>query len=116
MAADPDDLIGRLNERTRTTPPHFPILSVSGGLCFLEVGDNQVQNGLLSALLRKQLESPNDGLVPEASADITNIVTAKRFRHRNDYFDYDRTNHGHLTRNQAVITTVCRWLRSAMAR
>ena len=92
------------------------LLSVSGGLSYLEFGGsdgfaNRVRNRVLQAAIG---EKPNDGLVGESSANVSRVISSAT--HENRYADYRTTNHTHLVRNQGVADRIVRWLGNVFAR
>lgn len=93
----------------------LPMLSISGGMEFLEVGGIGpigYAQGLKNKLLQRIIDhQPNDGLVPENSANAVAVLGSQKGRqHLNTYADFPRTNHTHLTRNQQVAQLVAMWL------
>jgi pimeloyl-ACP methyl ester carboxylesterase len=114
--SDPSRLIATLNELDRATPPNLPVLSVSGGHAYLELGEasrfaiaDQWKNRGLQALIG---ETPNDGLVAESSADFGAVIDCglPSVRHCNDYLSYRRINHTYLTQSQEVANVLISWL------
>jgi pimeloyl-ACP methyl ester carboxylesterase len=88
-----------------------PVLSLSGGLPYVEFGSSRVANKLWNHILQHLLgEHPNDGLVPESSADGRRHLNGQ-VEHVNDYPEYKRTNHFGLTRNQEIALRIVSWLR-----
>lgn len=113
--ASPFGLIGRLNQDAAADERRFPILSISGGLSFLEFGSGS--NGGFAGTLRNLVlqrligERPNDGLVPESSANVSKAIGDGLWTsHANDYPGYERVNHSYLGRNQQIAGIVVRWL------
>jgi len=116
--ANADSLIAQLNSRTPVS--RVPILSVSGGLPYLELGwgDRGLLGVLRNMVLQRLIgEQPNDGLVAESSSDITQVApdAAKRF-HRRDYPAYQTTNHTYLGQNQQIGRLLHTWLRGLLVR
>jgi pimeloyl-ACP methyl ester carboxylesterase len=111
---DPEQLIDTLRAR-EAAERRAPMLSVSGGLAYLETtrrkgARDRMQNVLIQRLLK---ETPNDGLVAESSADLRRLFPeVGDVHHINDYDDYSTTNHTYLIRNQEVATRVLHWLRA----
>ena len=92
------------------TDIRVPVLSVSGGLAFVEFGRSTVGNKLANVIVQNLLsELPNDGLVPEASSDARRHVKGSA-EHINDYSEYLGTNHSSLFKNQEVALRVMNWL------
>jgi pimeloyl-ACP methyl ester carboxylesterase len=105
--ADADAAVGTLNA-THVNP--VPMLSISGGMPFLEVGRSAKSNALLNRILQSLIgEAPNDGLVGESSADITRHVAIST-EHCADYSEFSRTNHLALPLNHEVALQVVKWL------
>ncbi|SAL07682.1 Alpha/beta hydrolase family protein [Caballeronia arationis] len=112
-------LISKLNHDAASDARCIPMLSISGGLPFLEfgTGGNGGFAGMLRNLVLQRLigEQPNDGLVAESSADIVKVVSARpQQAHLRDYPGYDRVNHSYLGRNQHVAGIVVRWLKETL--
>lgn len=112
-------LIGKLNQDAADDARDLPVLSISGGLPYLEfgTGSNGGFAGTLRNLVLQRLigERPNDGLVAESSADIANVVRARpRLAHLHDYPGYERVNHSYLGRNQQVASIIVRWLKEIL--
>ncbi|AUT75689.1 hypothetical protein C2L64_45960 [Paraburkholderia hospita] len=113
--ASPSGLIGRLNQDAAADERRIPILSISGGLPFLEFGSGS--NGGFAGTLRNLVlqrligERPNDGLVPESSANVSKAIGSGPHRsHASDYPGYERVNHSYLGRNQQIAGIIVRWL------
>lgn len=116
---DPEALIDDLNGADSTSPLPHPMLSISGGQQYLDLGSS-VFEGVTrrlrldrSTILQRLIDDqPNDGLVPESSSDLTRVLGGLdgRVEHRNDYLAYPRTNHTNLARNQEVAGIVVQWL------
>jgi hypothetical protein len=109
-AGDAEQFLASLNARASTVPPRMAVLSVSGGLNYLEFGGtdgfgNRVRNRLLQAAIA---ETPNDGLVAESSANVSHLLRAAT--HDNHHPDYRTINHTHLVRNQGIADVLVRWL------
>jgi hypothetical protein len=87
-----------------------PVLSISGGMSFIEFGTSYVGNALANFIVQRMLnELPNDGLVPESSADAREHVKG-HVDHVNDYSEYAKTNHFTIFRNQEVALRLVKWL------
>lgn len=107
---DSDGVVASLNRKAAAIGASLSVLSISGGLNFLEFGNsdgfgNKLRNRLLQAAIG---EMPNDGLVGESSANVSRLIPAAT--HENGYADYRTTNHTHLVQNQGVADRVIRWL------
>ena len=113
---DSEKIIEWLNRADQETPLEMPVLSISGGMAFLESGkysDSSYSGALRNVLLQRLIgEKPNDGLVAESSSDITRIIGKSdgAIKHNNQYLDYPRTNHTYLVRNQSVANVIVGWL------
>ncbi len=94
----------------------IPVLSVSGGQQYLEFGSNPALNKAKNLALQALLnEKPNDGLVVESSADCSLRFPGSTLRqHKNDYADFPRINHTHLSQNQQIADIVTDWLRAQL--
>jgi len=115
--SDDYSFIETLNAADRNDPHGVPMLSISGGLEYLEFGaqgGNRMVNGIKNAVLQSLIkESPNDGLVPESSSNIAAVLSSPDpHRHRNDYAEYLSTNHTYLDQNQSVADLVVEWVQS----
>ncbi|MFM0520732.1 alpha/beta fold hydrolase [Caballeronia jiangsuensis] len=113
-------LVGKLNQDAAADARCLPLLSISGGLPFLEFGrgSNGGFAGMLRNLVLQRLigERPNDGLVAESSADIAKVVRVRpRQTHLRDYPGYERINHSYLGRNQHIAGIVVRWLKETLS-
>jgi pimeloyl-ACP methyl ester carboxylesterase len=141
---DTDGLIQTLNQDHKTRALPFSFLSLSGGNNFLELEGiagsfvARAYNAVIQRLIR---EKPNDGLVPESSADLSRVVAdfcdeevkgnsegeqrmaadhhpgslaVPLVEHRSDYLDYTTTNHTYLTRNYEIAGIVGSWLKAAL--
>jgi len=118
---DKEKVIHDLNKQDREDPPKIPILSISGGQNYLEFGKpsaraftGAVRNTLLQRLIG---ENPNDGLVAESSANLSQVlgISTSLMQHQNKYADYRRTNHTHLIRNQAITNLIVQWLQKDLS-
>jgi pimeloyl-ACP methyl ester carboxylesterase len=115
--SDDYSLIDGLNAADRIDPHRVPMLSISGGLQFLEVGaqpGNRMLNGLKNVVLQLLInDSPNDGLVPESSSNVAAVLSSlDGAQHRNDYAEYLTTNHTYLDQNQSVADIVVDWIQA----
>jgi pimeloyl-ACP methyl ester carboxylesterase len=100
-------LIENLNKQ----PCRVPILSISGGKPELTFGENFAKNWLLNRKLQSLLDKPNDGLVPESSSDIQQILGASnQHQHLKNYADYSALNHTFLIESQHVSLRIQSWL------
>ena len=111
-----NSLIAQMNARAPIDG--LPILSVSGGLPYLEFGrgDRGFVGVLRNMVLQRAIgEQPNDGLVAESSSDMTRVPGATTASHRRSYPAYQTTNHTHLIRNQQIAGLLCTWLRTVIA-
>lgn len=110
-------LIAQMNSRSPIS--RVPMLSVSGGLPFLELGwgDRGFVGMLRNIVLQRLIgEQPNDGLVAESSSDITQVAggSANGLLHRRDYPAYQTTNHTYLSQNQQIGQLLHTWLRGVL--
>ncbi len=113
---DPEHLINVLNLRDIARPHQVPILSVSGGRPYIELGKGRVADFSANPYLQSKLDSPNDGLVEELSSDLTRVVPNNpNFTHFRDYTDYKKTNHTYLVRNHAIMQHLVDWCRERLA-
>jgi pimeloyl-ACP methyl ester carboxylesterase len=115
--SDDYSFIETLNTADRNDPHQIPMLSISGGLEYLEFGaqgGNRMLNGIKNAVLQSLInESPNDGLVPESSSNVSAVLSSlEALRHRNDYAEYLSTNHTYLDQNQSVADLVVEWIQA----
>jgi len=108
---DKEKLLTLLAKRLKETVIRVPCLSVSGGLNFLEFGNGQFSGTVRNLVLQRLIKDlPNDGLVPESSADYSRALAVGFGTHCNDYSDYCRINHTCLTRNQQIADVIVSWL------
>ncbi len=118
VGSDADRFLGQLNA-ARTAPlVAVPVLTVSGGQRFLELGRNSLLNSLSSSRLQKLLgDEDNDGLVAETSARLQNHVSTlhPRSQHWTNYSHWAQTNHTQLVNNQEVSQYAMRWCRQVVA-
>jgi pimeloyl-ACP methyl ester carboxylesterase len=112
--SDDTSLVDNLNSDDRKDPHGIPMLSISGGLEFLEMGKSSstsmlasVRNAVLQGLINN---SPNDGLVPETSSNVASVLSGPGMMHRNDYAEYPTTNHTYLDQNQSVAQIIVEWI------
>ena len=104
---DRSDVLRSLSEKQIDVP----VLSVSGGMAFVEFGSSAVGNAIANHIVQYFLGVlPNDGLVPESSANATAHVVGM-VNHVNDYSEYPKTNHSGIFRNQEVALRVVNWLK-----
>lgn len=115
MCTDSEAIVATLNA-PNVGDPRVPMLSISGGLPFLELGSktnrfSRTKNAVLQRCIGKE---PNDGLVAEESADLRAVTQSPQYNviHRNDYPDFKGTNHTHLVQNQEVANLLVSWLSS----
>lgn len=80
--------------------------SFSGGKSYLTIGGNPLLERVMNLVIQGQLNDPkNDGLVSEASSDLSHSrfnVCASGCTHHNDYADYGTLNHSHLCESQLL--------------
>jgi hypothetical protein len=113
---DADNLIAELNLLDIQQPHDVPILSVSGGQPFLEVGERWKANLTASVSIQRLLAKPNDGLVPETSSDITQVLGSRPgLTHRNNYSEYANINHTELVRNQEIAQLLVDWCQAQLS-
>jgi pimeloyl-ACP methyl ester carboxylesterase len=112
--SDTAGFIDAMNKADQSDPLPAPMLSISGGLPFLEFGKNQKIAAVKNAVLQSFINSlPNDGLVPETSSDLTRILRGRsHVEHRNNYAEYPTTNHTYLDQNQAIAQIVADWVQN----
>ncbi len=113
IGSDAHALLDRLLQADRLDPLPIPVLTVSGGLNYLELFQPGTPwNAAANRILQSCLAMPNDGLVEESSASLASCVPGAppSIRHRNDYVAWSRTNHTHLPTNQDVGELVLEWL------
>ena len=117
--SDAGRLLAALNSATSARGALVPLLSISGGLPFLEFG-NGGSGGFVGALRNAVLqrligERPNDGLVAESSSDASRVLAdSSACTHQCGYPTYDTINHSNLSRNQQVARLLLRWLRQTL--
>jgi len=107
-----DCLLARLN-RTASQFDQLPVLSISGGKRWLEVGSVIGVNVIANFRLQKILgQENNDGLVVESSSNFGQATGAnsKTNMHYNDYSEYPDINHTYLIHNQTLSLEIQRWL------
>jgi pimeloyl-ACP methyl ester carboxylesterase len=118
MLKDPDRLIEHMNRRDREATQALPILTVSGGSPEIHLSrkTNSVGSRLANLFLQARLTSPNDGLVPERSANLETVLGIKRpgLEHCDNYPQWRTVNHTALPRNQQVAARIVAWLRQTM--
>lgn len=103
-------LVEKLNSLDVNQPHNVPILSVSGGSPYLEVGKSWVANRTANRYLQSRLTLPNDGLVSESSADITQVLGKQPWlSHSRTYSDHAKTNHTYLVQNQSIAQLTVDW-------
>jgi pimeloyl-ACP methyl ester carboxylesterase len=104
VRADPaPTLLDRLQQTS--APVDVTYYSISGGYGQLDFGRGYWKNLLINRYLQSRLGKPNDGLVSEASSDLSRSVfalSAPGCAHHNDYVGYVHANHSFLINNQAV--------------
>jgi pimeloyl-ACP methyl ester carboxylesterase len=113
LGADSQALVTALLEADRSDPLKMPVLTLSGGLNYIELFEPGTRwNGIANRFIQANLTLPNDGLVEESSADITRCfdMAPDWARHRNDYGAWSSTNHTHLVSNQDVGDLLMDWL------
>jgi pimeloyl-ACP methyl ester carboxylesterase len=87
----------------------FPVLTISGGLNWLDFSDNFLKNKLYNFFIQRSLDkAQNDGLVPESSVEIPNRV--KSYLHFNRYPNYSDVNHSNLIKSPTVFREIVKWL------
>lgn len=94
----------------------IPILSISGGRNYLEVGNNTLLNYVANRYIQNQLSEKNDGLVQENSSrplSGSNSVFHPMSEHLNNYSDYYDVNHSHLVNSQVIGLNIAVWLKRA---
>lgn len=114
IGADDRRILARLDAATH--PNDVPVLSVSGGLSFLEIFEGKrrlIANRVLQELID---ESPNDGLVGESNADCRRHIATSAITHFNKYGDFARTNHSYLHTNQEVGAHLVAWISESVRR
>jgi len=97
------------------TAEGIPVLSISGGLAFLELGEPGVFSRVRNRVLQRLIdEKVNDGLVGESSSDYTRAVSGEvqGVTHLKDYEGWPQTNHTNLIHRQDLANKIQRWLRS----
>ncbi len=109
--SDDEKFLDSLARRLKTTSLPSPFLSISGGMNFLEYGKGWLAGTAHNLALQRLIkEVPNDGLVPETSADLSRAHGLTNGQHYNDYDDYPRINHTFLTSNQQIADKIVDWL------
>ncbi|WP_114635259.1 alpha/beta hydrolase [Vibrio splendidus] len=119
MGVDNYNNIGLLDSLTQKADElkELPILSISGGRRYLEVGSNQILNYAANKYIQKQLKSENDGLVLEdSSTPFSNLKIEPHplSMHQNKYSDYKYVNHSHLVNSQVVGLNIVAWLNNIL--
>jgi len=113
--ADSEKFVESLNTKEKKGKAPIPILTVSGGLAWLEVGEKpgSFRDWLANRTIQKALSAkPNDGLVVETSADLRDVLGRNTNRsHNNGYSGYDETNHTSLTKNQPIGDLIIAFLK-----
>jgi pimeloyl-ACP methyl ester carboxylesterase len=113
---DAEKFVEHLNNTEQKQSVSYPILTISGGLAWLEVGKKHrsLRNWFANRTIQNALKAkPNDGLVTENSADLSSVLgRAPNRMHNNGYSGYDRTNHTALTRNQSIGDAIVSFLAS----
>ncbi len=105
-----DKLIQILSQEAIENLKDIPVLSISGGKEWLEVGKSKFFNRLTNRRIQKSLSgSPNDGLVLELNSDVRNSLSSA-CEHFNLYPEYLDTNHTHLVNNPKVSLQLLSWL------
>lgn len=92
----------------------IPVMTVSGGLEFLELGAHggSVYAKAKNLMLQRAIgERPNDGLVAESSACLTSMRCSGDVIHNSTYSSWKRTNHTYLVHNQEIAATIAVWVR-----
>lgn len=93
----------------------IPVLSISGGLAFLEIGEPGVFSRVRNRVLQRLIgEKVNDGLVGESSANYIRAVSGevRGVTHLNDYEAWPQTNHTNLIHRQDLANRIQQWLKS----
>lgn len=114
VGSDADRFIPQLNNSRTALLAAIPVLTISGGQRFLELGKSGVFNSLSSRQLQKLLgDQPNDGLVTEFSAGLHHHVGKlhPQYEHWTGYSHWGQTNHTQLVNNQQVAQYVLDWCR-----
>ena len=96
-------------------PAHqeIPVLSISGGFRFLEIGEPGVFSRVKSRVLQRLIDDgENDGLIEESSSDYTRAVGGEppAAIHDNSYRSWPETNHTHVIHRQEVANNIKAWL------
>jgi hypothetical protein len=108
LGADgPDPLLGKL-KKPLPANSGVEFYSLSGGYPRLDFGKGLLRNLLFNTYLQRYLGLPNDGLIPEASSDLSEQqfgACAPGCQHINSYPDYAGLNHTYLVRNQWLALT-----------
>lgn len=92
----------------------IPMLSISAGKRWLEVGDSYFVNFFANRALQKAFNNmPNDGLVPESSSNLKSALGfhSHKVDHVSDYREYDDLNHTYMIYNQSLSLKIARWLK-----
>jgi hypothetical protein len=91
-----------------------PVLSISGGFAFLDIGGAGVFSRVKNRILQKLInEDVNDGLVGESSSDYSRAVGGGPLvTHVNNYEDWAETNHTYLIHRHELANAIGRWLGS----
>jgi pimeloyl-ACP methyl ester carboxylesterase len=108
-----ESLLRKLTSAERKCTVTIPMLSISGGQSFIEPFSkpHPFLDGMINAGIQKGLKKPNDGLVHEANADITNFAPRSQGpKHFNDYSEYSQTNHAGLVKGQILAGYIAKFL------
>lgn len=88
-------------------------LSISGGLNYVVISNNQLKNWSMNRLIQRHFQNAcNDGLVLEKSVDLSSIIPglpSQHYLHFNSYPDYSDINHTYLIHNQALALVMVDW-------
>lgn len=101
-----------LLEKLKEIPPDncVEFLSISGGRPELEVGGNPLLNKLVNSIIQGHYRNlPNDGLIAEASSDLSHAMfatCAPGCRHDASYAEYANINHTGLVGNHVIANRV----------
>jgi pimeloyl-ACP methyl ester carboxylesterase len=107
---DGEKVIETLNARATRA---FRTISISGGWEYRYVDENFLKvlvQAVLNLLVKAQLPTPHDGLVPEISSDITRVLTkrieAVSHLGKSGYANWQEINHSDLVVDQVVFGAV----------
>ena len=92
----------------------IPILSISGGKRHLDVVGSSIFNDFDNKKLQSIFkDNANDGLVLESSSDLRTAIGigSSNIKHKNDYLEYDYTNHTFMINNADISLQISDWLK-----